>query len=124
MGVYGLNSDNLRSAFFEKLVTFMSIWDIPWCVGGDFDVVRFPSERSTGRRLTSMMADFSNFIDSCNLIDPPLEGMRFTWSSHEEVPVLSCIYRFLFTSEWEDHFQGMHQVILLETTSDHFPIIL
>jgi len=42
LGVYGPNGDNLRSAFFEELVTFMSIWDIPWCVGGDFNVVRFP----------------------------------------------------------------------------------
>jgi len=70
------------------------------------------------------MIDFSDFIDSCNLIDSPLEGGRFTWSSHEEVPVLSHINRFLFTSEWEDNFQGMHQVILPKITSDHFPIIL
>ena len=46
-------------------------------------------------RLISAMSDFSDLIDSCNLIDPPLEGGRFTWSSHEEVPccrelIVSC----------------------------------
>ena len=74
--------------------------------------------------MTSAMSDFSDFIDSCNLIDPPLEGGRFTWSSHEEVPVMSRIDRFLFTSDWEDHFQGMHRVLLPKITSDHFPILL
>jgi len=42
-----------------------------------------------GGRLTSAMTDFLDFIDSCNLIDPPLEGGHFTWSSHAEVPVVS-----------------------------------
>ena len=62
-GVYGPNDDNLRSAFFKELPTFMSVWNIPWYVGGDFNVVRFPSERSTGSRLASVMTDFSGFID-------------------------------------------------------------
>ena len=43
-------------------------------MGGDFNVIRFPSERSARGRLTWAMRDFSAFIDSCNLIDPPLEG--------------------------------------------------
>ena len=38
--------------------------------------------------------------------------------------MLSRIDRFLCTSEWEDHFQGMHQVLLPKVTLDHFPILL
>jgi len=53
IGVYDPNDDNVKSALFEELVTFMSNWDISWWLGGDFNVVRFPSERSTGGRLTS-----------------------------------------------------------------------
>ena len=102
----------------------MSSWDIPWCLGGDFNVIRFPSERSTGGHLTWAMRDFSTFIDSGNLIDPPLEGARFTWSSHEADPVLSRIDQFLYSVKWEDHFQGVHQVILPKITSDHFSILL
>jgi len=52
IGVYGPNDDHLRCALFEKLLLFMSSWDIPWCLGGDFNVIRFPSEKSTGGRLT------------------------------------------------------------------------
>jgi len=102
----------------------MSSWDIPWCLGGDFNVSRFALERYIGGRLSLPMRELSNFIDSCNLVDPPLEGACVTWSSHEEVPVLSCIDRFLFSVDWEDHFQGVHQVILPKITSVHFPFLL
>jgi len=60
----------------------------------------------------SAMIEFSNFIVSC-ISYPPLEGARYTWSSHEGVPVLSRIDRFLFTDEWEDHFQGVHRLSFL-----------
>jgi len=53
-----------------------------------------------------------------------LKGARFTWSSHEEVPILLRINRFLFSVEWEDHFQGAHQVTLPKITFDHVPILL
>jgi len=32
--------------------------------------------------------------------------------------------RFLFSVDWEDHFQGVRQVILRKITSDHFLILL
>ena len=47
------------------------------------------------------MMEFFDFINSCGLIDPLLEGGPFTWSSHEDVLVLSRIDRFLFAVEWE-----------------------
>jgi len=75
-----------------------------WCLGRDFNDVRFSSERSTGVRVTSMRIEFPNFIDSCNLMDPSLEGACYTPSSHEEVLLLYQIDRFLFMSEWEGHF--------------------
>jgi len=82
-------------------------------------------ERSTGGHLSwPMREEFSNFIDSYNLVDPPLEGACFTWSSHEKVPMLSHIDRFLFSVDWEDHFQGVHQVILPKITLDNFPNLL
>jgi len=71
--VYGPNGDNLRFASFDEVKLFMSQWDIPWCLGEDFNVVRSPYERSSGGRLSSPMMEFSDFINGCALIDPPLE---------------------------------------------------
>ena len=83
-------------------------------------MVRFPSKTSTREILTSAMCEFSAFIiNLCNLVGSPLEGARFTWSSHEEVPILSRIDRFLLLVEWDDHFRGAHQVTLPKIISDH-----
>ena len=38
--------------------------------------------------------------------------------------MLSQIDWFLFTSECEDHFKGMHYVVLPKITSNHVPILL
>jgi len=79
IGVYGPNDDNLRYALFEELKLFMSQKNLPRCFGGHFNVVISPYERSSRDRLSSAILEFSNFINSCGLIDPPLEGGRYTW---------------------------------------------
>uniref|UniRef100_A0A7N2LEX3 GRAM domain-containing protein n=1 Tax=Quercus lobata TaxID=97700 RepID=A0A7N2LEX3_QUELO len=52
-GVYGPNSDRDRSFFWEELSGLCSWWDVPWCVRGDFNVVRFPSERFGSANFTT-----------------------------------------------------------------------
>jgi exonuclease III len=44
-GVYGPNDDRDRRELWDELAGLMSWWEIPWLIGGDFNVVRFPSER-------------------------------------------------------------------------------
>ena len=64
---------------------------MPWCIGGDFNVMRFPSERHGADSFSSAMLDFSNFISKHNLIDLPLEG----------VASRSRLDRFLLSSDLE-----------------------
>jgi hypothetical protein len=45
---------------------------------GDFNVTRFPSERSGEACLCSIMTDFSDFISYQDLMDLPLVGCSFT----------------------------------------------
>ena len=68
-------------------------------MGGDFNVVRYPSERSRTAYFSPAMAGFSEFISNLGLLDPPLEGGSFTWSNNRENPSISRIDRFLFTTE-------------------------
>jgi hypothetical protein len=43
--VYGPNSDVDRWLLWEELAGLVLSWDIPWCIGGDFNVSCFPSDR-------------------------------------------------------------------------------
>ena len=43
-GVYGPNRAADRSLMWEELAGIASWWEVPWCVGGDFNIVRYPSE--------------------------------------------------------------------------------
>ncbi|RVX11480.1 hypothetical protein CK203_015924 [Vitis vinifera] len=58
----------------EELGPICGLGDDPWCIGGDFNVTRFPSEHSRGGRLVAAMRRFSKVIDDLALRDLPLQG--------------------------------------------------
>ena len=124
IGVYGPNSDRDRRLFWEELVEIHSWWNVPWCIGGGFNVVRFPSERLGADFFSSAMLDFSDFISDHNLTDFPLEGGTFTWSNSRAVASQSRLNRFLLSSDSEEHFPNIRQKRLHRLLSDHFPILL
>ena len=90
-GVYGPNLDTMCSYFWEELLGLWNRWSSPWCLFGDFNVVRYPRERLGCTSFTTAMTDFSDFIDMTNLIDLPLLGGPFTWSSGSDSPSMSRI---------------------------------
>ena len=61
-GVYGPNLEVDRRILWEELAGLMSMWEIPWCIGGDFNIVRFPSECYSDSNYSTAMMDFSDFI--------------------------------------------------------------
>jgi hypothetical protein len=94
---------------------------VPWCIGGDFNATRFPSERLGNHRYAPSMEEFSRFIFDHGLMDIPLMGGQFTWSNGTS---WSRIDRFLLSSGWEERFANVAQRRLTRVMSDHFPIIL
>ncbi|GLT55575.1 hypothetical protein SLA2020_286860 [Shorea laevis] len=123
-GIYGPNDDVERRGLWDELAGLMALWDLPWCMGGDFNVVRYPGERIGESRHTQAMVEFSEFIFEQGLLDIPLEGGRFTWSNGREVEAWSKIDRFLLSTEWEEHFPDVSQKRLPRLVSDHFPLML
>jgi exonuclease III len=123
-GVYGPNADRERSLMWDELTGIRNWWGLPWCVGGDFNVVRFPSERMGSVGFSPSMYDFSDFISDNGLIDIPLSGGNYTWSNNREMVSMSRIDRFLYIADWEEGFITISQKRLVRLTSDHFPIML
>ena len=90
----------------------------------DFNIVRFPSERSNDSSYSSGMMDFSDFISAQGLMDIPLVGGQFTWLNNKKNEIWSRIDWFLFSPDWEDHCPEVAQRRLPHLLSVHFPLLL
>ncbi|KAG6669591.1 hypothetical protein CIPAW_01G254900 [Carya illinoinensis] len=120
-GVYGPNADSDRRLLWDELAGLHSWWDLPWCIGGDFNVTRFSSESFGNRRMCPTISDFSECIFELNLVDLPLEGGIYTWVNNQ---TWSRLDRFLISPEWEIHYPEVCQKRLPRLCSDHWPIML
>lgn len=52
-GVYGPNSTDRRGQMWEELEEVNVEWQCPWVIGGDFNIVRYPFEKSGNHWLSS-----------------------------------------------------------------------
>ena len=82
---------------WEELTGLISWWDLPWCVGGDFNIIRFPSEWLRAASFSRAMYGFSDFIALHGLMDIPMAKGLYTWSNSSSA---SCLDRFLFSRYW------------------------
>lgn len=80
--VYGSMQQARRREFWDELNGWRVRWNGEWCVGGDWNAIKFPSEILGCSRFSPNMEDFSNWVDSHSLIDMQINGDNFTWSNH------------------------------------------
>ena len=91
-------------ALWEELARLHSRWNMTWCLIGDFNIIRYPSERFGYKSFISAMFAFSDFIEANYLVDLPLEGASFTWFRDSGTDCMSRIDRTLALLGWVDQF--------------------
>ena len=69
----------LRDAMWAELNSVRSRWPGPWCLFGDFNVIRYPTKRLCYNSFSTAMFKFSGFIAKHLLVDLPLVGGEYTW---------------------------------------------
>lgn len=124
IGVYGPLSRDGRKQIWEELGDVRGLWGDPWCVGGDFNIIQFPTERNKAGRLDEAMRCFFEVIDELELVDLPLLGGVFTWSGGLGSQDLARLDRFLTSQDWLDFFGSVSLLKMPRPTSDHAPILL
>ena len=122
-GVYGPNDDTQRSFLWEELLRVRARWPMTWCVVGDFNIIRYPSERLGCESFSPAMFAFLDFTESNSLVDLLLEGASFTWFKDFGIPSMSRIDRALVSLDWEEHFENISQRVLPRVISDHCPLL-
>ena len=76
--VYGPVKRCKRESFWEELGSLKGLWEGPWCIGGDFNMVLSPKERNSVGRLSHCMRRFVEVLNELGLRDLPLQGGPFT----------------------------------------------
>ena len=122
-GVFGPTNYGSRESLWEELGSIRGLWGDPWCIGGDFNVVRFPNERNREGRIMRSTRRFSQVIDEIEMKDILAQGGQFTWKGGLDNCRMARLDIFMISANWDCLFGGVHQSILPRPTSDHFPIL-
>lgn len=82
---YGRNEVKYKEPLWDSLNYISNGINLPWIVLGDFNAIRWESEKMGGTKLCpKAMESFNNCIDYCGLTDLLLAGYQFTWSNSSE----------------------------------------
>ena len=79
--MYGAAQEENRRDFLSELADFCGKINDPMLIGGDFNLVRFTSEKNKGgiHRCSSL---FNSIIDCYELVDIHMAGGKYTWSNN------------------------------------------
>ena len=91
-------------------------------MGGDFNEILSPDERSKGGRISNSMRRFADILNDLGLRDLPLQGGPFTWRGGLNGRTKSRLDRFVVSADWETYCCKVIQSCLPMPVSDHCPI--
>ncbi|KAG8067995.1 hypothetical protein GUJ93_ZPchr0005g16224 [Zizania palustris] len=93
-------------------------------VGGDFNLIRSPGEKSKGVVNRNWMDAFNEFINDNGLGELPKSGGKFTWSNRQVNPTREVLDRVLVSNNWVYMFPLALVVVLPCIGSDHSPLLV
>ncbi|KAL2224589.1 UNVERIFIED_CONTAM: hypothetical protein Sindi_3044900 [Sesamum indicum] len=126
--VYGASEVIDRRNLWTALETLsQQCSDIPWMVGGDFNVVRDLNEVSgISGDIRMATEEFNAGILEAGLIPLPMQGEWFTWHncSTSMRSLWKRLDRILINDRWLARFPSTYYHSLTPRTSDHSPLVL
>jgi hypothetical protein len=121
--VYGAPHDEGEDKFLAELATFCSMIRVPYIVGGDFNIVRFPSDKNRNFHPNRYTDTLNAVIHVNELRELDISGGRFTWSNNQVNLTLEKL-DMLMSRDWELIFLVAHLYKVPRECSDHNPLFL
>lgn len=124
INVYGPVQVNLKPDFLRELMETILALEAPVIVGGDFNLVRDSTEKSTSNIHMSLVNLFNHFVDDSSLRELHRHGGTYTWTNKQETPIMAVLDRVFISEDWEEHFPLVMARSLTRVGSDHNPLLV
>jgi hypothetical protein len=104
--VYGPSHHDLKLAFVTWFLNLDTTDFEDWVIGGDFNMIREPSNRNKSGGDQSDMELFNDHRANLDLIEIPFSGKCFTWSNMQDDPLLVKLDWVFTSSNWALSYPG------------------
>ena len=122
--VYAPSDHSESAAFLAELLDLLPGIHGPWLLLGDFNLIRDPSDKNTGRVDTRLCSMFNDAVDELGLLELPLLDSLYTWSNKRATPTLARLDRAFVNNDHSLAFPSTHLTSLVRQTSDHKPLLV
>ncbi|XP_015167778.1 uncharacterized protein [Solanum tuberosum] len=123
--IYAKCTQGERLNLWESMAHLATTVNIPWVIGGDFNVITNESEKLEGRKVTdAKVRDFNHYLNVCNLENWGFKGSKYTWwnGRTDEGCIFKRLDRILTNDKVHDVFPVLEVEHLVRNGSDHAPL--
>ncbi|EOY34748.1 Uncharacterized protein TCM_042328 [Theobroma cacao] len=120
--VYAKCTRSERTFLWDCLRRLAADIEVPWLVGGDFNIILKREERLYGSAPhEGSMEDFASVLLDCGLLDGGFEGNPFTWTNNR---MFQRLDRVVYNHQWINMFPITRIQHLNRDGSDHCPLLI
>lgn len=99
INVYGPVQVDLKPDFLKELTEMILSLELPVIVGGDINLVRDGSEKSTGNANSSLVNLFTHFVSDTSLREMHRHGGAYTWTNIQASPIMAILDRVFISAD-------------------------
>jgi hypothetical protein len=92
--VYGCPYEEGKAEFIDELHIVLASWQGPTLVGGDFNLSRFPSDKSNGHINQKCAYCFNDWVNKRGLIKINPSNRKYTWSNNQMNMVMAKLEEY------------------------------
>ncbi|XP_070034440.1 uncharacterized protein [Nicotiana tomentosiformis] len=120
--VYAKTKARRKKNLWRQLTRISNQIDIPWSIGGDFNIIMDASEKKGGNlHRLSKSIDFIKCMDECGMSDVGYSRSDYTWTNGRKKwkRILQRLDRVFYNDAWSSSFPIAIVRHLPKTGSDH-----
>jgi hypothetical protein len=122
--IYGPAQSQNKGAFLAELANTCSKENLPFLIGGDFNIMRKPEDKSFGDFDTKWPSLYNAVIESPDLREIVMKDRQYTWAGAGDNLTYEKLDRVLASTEWEINFPLAKVKARDRNISDHTPLVV